>query len=397
MDYATNYDTGAGKRGRGINEDSVALAVFEQGHRDGLRRAADAAGDAGGADEGDAADGGGGADAGVAATAAGEPVGGEGQPHDWTDLDGAPAPTNRSAAVVALADGAGGHEAGDVASYLATTVVCERLADTAVRAARSDPDPFGIDVRDPLPPRQTPTELREAVVDAVLAAHRAVCDYAGETHQAAYTTVVAGLAVDGAFHYAWVGDSRAYVCNRRHGTIERLTRDHAVVDELVEADEIDEVEALVHPRTNEITRALGGTGPPAEGEATVEVDTNSVDLYADDVVLLTSDGLPDAQTDAPTLYDEYLAADRDARAAETVREAVVTEDEVGDTVLEADSLDDAAAALVRLANDRGGKDNISTLLFGDPALPATPDDPPVRDVREVPPVDDRETVILPED
>jgi serine/threonine protein phosphatase PrpC len=382
MDYATNYDVGEQKRDRGINEDSVALAVFEQGHRDGVSPADRES------DHRERSNRGGGA---AAASASSEPA-----DSDEAEPAAARQPANRSAAVVVLADGAGGHEAGDVASYLATTVVCERLAETAIRASRSDPTAFDIDVRDPLPPMQTATELREAVGAAIEAAHRAILAYAGETRQAAYSTVVAGLVVDGTFHYAWVGDSRAYVCNREHETIERLTADHGVVARLAEAGEIDDVEAMVHPRTNEITRALGGTGPPVDGEATVEVDTNSVDLYGDDVVLLTSDGLVDAQTDAQALYDEYLERDRETAVADEVREAVVTDAEIRETILTADTLDTAATDLVGLANGRGGKDNISTLLLGDPVLPAAPPDPPARDVREVPPVGDRDTLLISE-
>lgn len=382
MDYATHYDVGEQKRDRGINEDSVALSVFEQGHREGA-----GAGEGTGVGESIGAG---------EETETGAPASGTGAGAATPDATPTTA-ANRSAAVVALADGAGGHEAGDVASYLATTVVCERLAETAVRASRSDPAPFDLSVGDQLPPMRTGAELREAVADAVVAAHRAILAYAEDTHQAAYTTVVAGLAVDGAFHYAWVGDSRAYVCNRQHGTIERLTSDHAVVAQLAEAGEIDDVEALVHPRTNEITRALGGTGPPPGGEATVEVDTNTVDLYGDDVVLLTSDGLVDAQTDAATLYDEYLATDREGAIADEVREAVVTDVEIRETVLSAGSLEAAASDLVTLANERGGKDNVSTLLFADPVLPAAPTDPAPRDIREAPPVEERDTVILSED
>jgi len=417
MDYATDYDVGESKRDGGINEDSVAVLVFEDGHREGVAREGKEE-DADPARRSDSADatGGAGDQPGDGAGEAGQEGASRSEDTQTEDLtiadvlsdEGPDAATtgtdqnperegrNRSTAVFALADGAGGHEAGDVASYLASTVVCEHLAETAVRAARCDPDPFDVEVGASLPTAPTTDDLQAAIEDAVIAAHRAVLDYAVDVGQAAYTTVVAGIAVGGELHYGWVGDSRAYVCNRRHETIERLTTDHGVVTQLAESGEIDEVEAMVHPRGNEITRALGGT-PVPEDDPTVEVDLNTIDLYGDDLVLVTSDGLIDAQTDAPDLYEAYVAADRSEAAAETVRDAVVTEAEIRDVVLEADSLETAASDLVALANDRGGKDNISTLLFGDAALGDPPATEPARGVADPPPVEQRDTVVLKEE
>jgi len=353
MDYATAYDVGERKRGAGINEDSVAISVFEDGHRSGL-------------------DGPGTAD----------DAGGE----------------TRSVATFALADGAGGYEAGDVASYVASTVIPERLADLAIRTARSDPAAFDVDLAGVGPARPTAAAIQRAIVDAVQAAHRAVLGYVNEAGQPAFTTVVAGLAVGGELHYGWVGDSRLYVVNRERGTIEQLTRDHSVVADLRAAGEIDDVEAHVHPRGNEITQALGGHPGTAPGDDRVEVETHTVPLYAEDVVFATSDGIVDAQTDAPQLHEQYLAADRSEEAGETVREAVVTDDELRDLLLAADSLGAAGTALVDLANERGGKDNVSAILCRDPGLASTPSPAamPTRELDPDEPVEDRQTVILPD-
>jgi len=350
MKYATTYDVGDRKRDSGINEDSVAVTVFEQGHRDGYRTPDRP---------------------GIGAQAAGESgyrSGGSGP----RGLGPEATPRNRAGAVFALADGAGGHEAGDVASYLATTAVCEELAAVAVRAARSDPSPFGVSVDEPLEQPPRPGDLEAAVAAAIVTAHREVLEYAAANDRRAHATVVAGLVVGGHLHYGWVGDSRAYVVNERRAEISQITRDHAIVTDLADAGELDDVEARVHPRSNEITRALGGSGDEDPETATVQVDTNTVDLYAGDVVLATSDGLIDAQTDAPTLYDGYVDAGRDDDAAERVRDRVVTDEEIRDLVLAAGSLDGAARDLLGLANERGGKDNVSTLLLRDRSLPATP-------------------------
>jgi serine/threonine protein phosphatase PrpC len=354
MRYATNYDIGDRKRSTGINEDSVALSVFEQGHREGYR----------GQTRGDSG-----------------------------DDDGDERPANRSAAAFVLADGAGGHEAGDVASYIASTIVCEQLAQVAIRAARADPSDFDVPV-ERTPPAPTSADLCEAVDDAINTAHRAIIANAVESGAGAYTTVVAGIVADGQVHYGWVGDSRAYVLNRERETIDRLTKDHAVVEEMHDAGELDDVEAHVHPRGNEITRALGGTPAENPETAAIEVETETVPLYAEDTLLVTSDGLIDAQTDAPDLYEEYVEAGRDDEMAAKIREQVVTDGEIRDVVLEADSLDDAAAALGTLTNDRGGKDNFSVLLLADGTLAETPDSVPPRDI-DATPVEDRETRIVP--
>lgn len=358
MRYATNYDIGDRKRSTGINEDSVALSVFEQGHREGYRgqtRAVDV----------NTAD---------------------------SDAEAAAMPANRSAAAFVLADGAGGHEAGDVASYIASTIVCEQLAQVAIRAARADPSAFDVAV-ERTPPAPSAGDLREAVDEAINTAHRAIIANAVESGAGAYTTVVAGIVANGQVHYGWVGDSRAYVLNRERERIDRLTKDHAVVEEMHEAGELDEIEAHVHPRGNEITRALGGTPAENPETAAIEVETNTVPLYAEDILLVTSDGLIDAQTDTPDLYEAYKTEGTDEVAAE-IRELVVTDDEIRDVVLGADSLADAATTLGTLTNDRGGKDNFSVLLLDDDTLEETPDDLPVRDI-DATPLEDRETRIIP--
>jgi serine/threonine protein phosphatase PrpC len=199
-------------------------------------------------------------------------------------------------------------------------------------------------------------------------------------------------------HLGWVGDSRAYLVNDVREEIVPLTKDHAVVEEWADQGEIDDVEAHVHPDGNQITRALGGSGHEDPERAMVDVDTRSVRLFAEDTVLATSDGLIDAQTDAPELYQRYVDADRSDEMADTVREAVVTDAEIRDVLLDAESLDDAAAEYVTLANERGGKDNISVLLFEDDTLPPTPTGGlPVRAADPDVDLSERDTVIMTEE
>jgi len=318
----------------------------------------------------------------------------EGPDHETPEM-----PANRSAGVFVLADGAGGHDAGDVASYIATTVVAENLAPVAINAVRSHPEEFDIDISpDVLPDTLGPEDIQTGLENAIIKAHREIIRYAGDSGTQSYTTVVAGVYADGQLHLGWVGDSRAYLVNDAREEIVSLTKDHAVVEEWADQGEIDSVEAHVHPDGNQITRALGGSGHEDPDRAMVDVDTRSVRLFAEDTVLATSDGLIDAQTDAPQLYQQYVDADRSEEMAATVREAVVTDAEIRDVVLGAESLDDAAGEYVRLANERGGKDNISVLLFEDDTLPPTPSGGvPVRAADPDIDLSERDTVIITED
>ncbi|WP_254271545.1 PP2C family protein-serine/threonine phosphatase [Haloarcula marina] len=364
MRYSTNYDIGDRKRGAGINEDSVSITVFEEGHREGYLGQTRVASES----------------------------------EEREDADGRPA--NRSAAAFVLADGAGGHDAGDAASYIATTALAERLAPVAIRAVRTHPDTFDLDIdAGVLPETLGPEDVQQAIEEAVVETHREILRYASESGTQSYTTVVAGVYADGKLHLGWVGDSRAYLVNSAREEIVRLTKDHAVVQQWEDAGEIDAVEAHVHPNGNEITRALGGSGHEDAERATVDVDTRTVRLFAEDTVLVTSDGLIDAQTDAPNLYEAYVESRKSDEAADRVLDAVVTDDEIRDVLLDADHLDAAAERYVSLANERGGKDNISVLLFDDATLPATPTNGglPVRAVDPAVDITDRETVMFTEE
>ncbi len=376
MKYATTYDVGERKREHGINEDSVSFVCFDHGHRDGVV-----------------------VDSQPSETAVAADHRSDSHPIESNDecrkSEHSP---NSQAAIVVLADGAGGYDAGDVASYIATTVIAEELAPVAIRAERSSPDQFGVALAEPLPDEPTSAELQAEIEAAITTAHRRILEYVAHEGQAAYTTVVAGIAVNGAFHYGWVGDSRAYVINRRFESIAQLTKDHSVVTDLYEAGEIDEIEAYVHPRGNEITRAIGGDGREDPATATAPVETDSIELFAEDVVLVTSDGLIDAQTDASSLYDSYLDSDRSEAMANTVKEQVVTDDDICEWVLTADSLAVAAETFVERANERGGKDNLSAVLFADSSLPETPEESAVspRGIELAVDLEQRETVLIPD-
>lgn len=300
--------------------------------------------------------------------------------------------TDREIGLFVVADGAGGEDAGDVASYLATSVISEKLSEYVVKNLSQDPEGAEID----LPPKfqsEKPTvDTTEAIEKAVQAAQSRIVKYAqaSETENAnpndpfrAYTTVVAGIYDGEQLHYGWVGDSRAYVINTEAERMVPLTKDHSEVQALEDSGAIDETEALVHPQSNRISRAVGGTSfsDPSEG---VEVDTGSVPLYADDVVLFTSDGLIDAYPDIKPLYRRYQAANGDEQdsVADEIKDTVVTDDDIYSIIESSGSLDDASGRFVEFANEKGGKDNISIILARGEGLPATPDQLPPRGFEE---------------
>lgn len=160
----------------------------------------------------------------------------------------------------AVADGAGGHGAGDVASR----AIVEALAS--------------------IPPGLTAAELLAQLRLRIAAVHRQLQEEAqrrGPGHVIA-STLVAMLARGGHFACLWAGDSRAYLL--REGRLQRLTRDHSLVQDLMDQGFITEDEAANHPQGNVITRAVGAPGELGLDKATGPIG-------AADRFLLCSDGL----------------------------------------------------------------------------------------------------------
>lgn len=160
----------------------------------------------------------------------------------------------------AVADGMGGHEAGEVASTMVTD------------ALRCVPAAANVD------------ELARKILDALDAVNRDLIALArSAAHgQTIGTTVVAMAIADGSFRCVWLGDSRAY--RLRDGELTRLTRDHSLVQDLVDAGMLTAEEAESHENANLITRAVG----VAEQ---IRPDVVSGDVAPGDRFLLASDGL----------------------------------------------------------------------------------------------------------
>ena len=195
--------------------------------------------------------------------------------------------------VWAVADGAGGHQAGEVAS----AHVLQAL--------------------EALPPGLSAEQVLLEVRQRLAAAHdwlRAEGARRGEGAVVA-TTVVVLLARDEHFACLWAGDSRAYLL--RVGKLVQISRDHSLVQDLVDSGALAAAEAEGHPHANVITRALGVDLPE------VELEKRAGTLLPGDRLLMCSDGLSKALTDA-TIAD-LLGADEDASAERLILAALTAQ------------------------------------------------------------------------
>jgi protein phosphatase len=201
--------------------------------------------------------------------------------------------------LVAVADGMGGHRAGEVASATALE---------ALRAAVSGGRPL--------------REAMEAANEAVFGKSLTDTGLRGMGTTLTAATVVSG----GTVLVGHVGDSRAYLLH--DGELQQVTVDHSLVEELVREGRLTADEAAVHPQRSIITRALGV-------DASVEVDVYSLELEAGDRLLLCSDGLT----------------------------GMVQAETIAGILRREDDLTRAAAQLVDAANAAGGEDNITAVIL----------------------------------
>ena len=191
----------------------------------------------------------------------------------------------------AVADGMGGHDKGDVASAMVTEALL-RL-----------PIVYGLDT------------MVDAAIDALALVNRdLIALAAAENSQRSIGSTVVGLAISGEqFRCFWAGDSRAY--RLRGGEIVQLSRDHSLVQDLVDAGMLSAEEAESHPNANVITRAVG-VG------ADLTIDKVSGDVQSGDLFLLASDGLTRLVSDAELVAE--LTSRPPAVAAESLLETVLS-------------------------------------------------------------------------
>ena len=215
-----------------------------------------------------------------------------------------------------VADGMGGHKAGDYASRYTT----QRLVASVSRNAKKEP------VR--------------IIKEAIEKANELLLQEANEDidKQGMGTTLVAATIFQGRLVVANVGDSRLYIVNEG---IRQITRDHSYVEEqvlagrmvryveeMVRLGKVDKSQARVHPDKNIITRAIGAT-------ADIEADFFEVELQEGDKILLCTDGLTN----------------------------MVEDEKILDIIRSRESIQEACESLVELANHNGGRDNITVMLI----------------------------------
>jgi len=236
-----------------------------------------------------------------------------------------------------VADGMGGHQAGEVAAEVAVGALASQVADGGASA------------------------LAEAVVaanDAVIDRARSDPGMAGMGTTVTALAMVSGPSPDGSddvLLLANVGDSRTYLLRAESAELEQVTEDHSLVATLERQGQLSADEAATHPQRNIITRALGV-------DATVLVDTWELAPVAGDRYLLCSDGLSNEVTEAQMASVLRRLADPD----------------------------EAAAELVRMANAAGGRDNVTVVVVDvvDAAVSALPPDGRSRVVAARPAGDD---------
>jgi protein phosphatase len=219
-----------------------------------------------------------------------------------------------------VADGMGGHAAGEVASRVATDEILRAFKDGPNDADETWPEHWDSDL----------SATANLIVDSIVAGHHRVTmamNKDAELKGMGTTVVVAvHLRGDGKLVICHVGDSRAY--RYRRGGLALLTNDHSWVHEQVEAGFLTEEAARTHPLKNVVTQALGGNSEP-------KVDVLEEEIFEDDIYLLCSDGL----------------------------NSMLTDDEIAAVLETGGSLDDTCHRLIVAANERGGNDNISVVLL----------------------------------
>lgn len=218
-----------------------------------------------------------------------------------------------------LADGMGGHNAGEVASGMAVDSMFEAICnDLGNIAAANDSDTEGLYSPEAMLLRRAIEQSNRIITQAA----RSQQKYDGMG-----TTIVTALFHDDAISIGSVGDSRLY--RLRRGALDQMTRDHTLLQELVDRGFYTHEEARASLNRNIVTRALGA-------EDDVEVDLVEDIVLAGDRYLLCSDGLNDM------LDDNEI---RNLLAQET------------------DDLDTIPAALIERANDQGGEDNVTAVVI----------------------------------
>lgn len=207
-----------------------------------------------------------------------------------------------------VADGMGGHLAGEVASQLSVSIVKEQWEASGKI--------------------HTPVHAENWLQDVMYKMNKKIYEHSleKEEYEGMGTTVVISICTMDFVTIAHIGDSRCYLLNDTN--FEQLTNDHSLVNELIRTGQITKVDAEQHPRKNVLLKAVGT-------EKTVHADIETINWEKNNRILLCSDGLTNKLSDEE--IERYL---RDM-----------------------EQMDDLTKELIHVANERGGEDNITLVII----------------------------------
>ena len=206
-----------------------------------------------------------------------------------------------------VADGMGGHKAGEIASKLTVDIIRQKISHNSSNISNL-------------------ADVSKTIKDAVELANKEVFKYSLDNSdcKGMGTTVTLGYVYKNNFVVGHVGDSRAYYL--RNNKLIRITDDHSLVNELIKTGEITKTQALTHPQRNIILRAVGTSSE-------IDIDIDSVEIKINDIFIICSDGLTN-MVDESTIQDIFE----------------INED-----------IEKACELAIKAAIDNGGKDNITVI------------------------------------
>ncbi len=211
-----------------------------------------------------------------------------------------------------VADGMGGHKAGEIASNSAINFFCEYVHENRMKILIENYDYLDI------------------IKKGILYANNKVYEKSKENDNLTGmgTTFIVASIHNNKLFVGNVGDSRLYVI--RNGEIIQITIDHTLVMEMLKSGDLTEEELFNHPNKNIITRAVGT-------QSEVNIDTFEIQIYSNDIIMMCSDGLNN----------------------------MLKDNEVVEIIYKNNNIDDAIQTLINCANEKGGLDNISIILIND--------------------------------
>lgn len=210
-----------------------------------------------------------------------------------------------------IADGMGGHNSGEIASKMAVDFISNYILQFPEILSNED-------------------NIPSAINEIMKKANREVYEHSKqqESYYGMGTTLIAAVVFNKKLFIGHIGDSRVYLI--REGTIKRMTIDHSLIEELMQNGTLTKEEAENHPKKNIITRALGCSEE-------IQVDTYSCRMNDNDIYMLCTDGLTN----------------------------MLNEDEIKEIIESAETPELACEELINQANERGGNDNTTVMIFRD--------------------------------